>query len=201
MLEPLDRFRRDSTLFQFTEKRLPNFIDLEHLLIRIDEQLDFAKLVAPLESRYCRDQGRPAIHPEVMVRALLICSLYNIASFRRLCPAISESIVFRWFCFLTIDDPVLDHSTISYFIKGIGREGFAEILHGLNQELFRLGLLSAEMHTDSSLVRANMSSHRLSHSGLTEGEFQDQAVEENGLFAVAQYGGSGGTKKAEVRFF
>ena len=30
-----------------------------------------------------------------MVRALLICSLYNIASFRRLCSAISETIVFR----------------------------------------------------------------------------------------------------------
>ena len=95
MLEPLGRFPRDSTLFQFTEKRLRDFIDPEHLLIRIDEQLDFAKLVARLENRYCRDQGRPAIHPEVVVRALLICSLYNIASFRRLSSAISESIVFH----------------------------------------------------------------------------------------------------------
>ena len=88
MLEPLDRCRRDSTLFQFTNRQLRDFIDPEHLLIRIDGQLDFAKLVAPLESRYCRDYGRPAIHPEVMVRALLICSLCNIASFRRLSPRI-----------------------------------------------------------------------------------------------------------------
>jgi transposase len=51
----------------------------------VDERLDFAKLVAALEERYCPDFGRPAIHPEVIVRALLICSLYNIASFRRLC--------------------------------------------------------------------------------------------------------------------
>ena len=71
MLEPLDRYRRDSTLFQFTDRRLRDFIDPEHLLIRIDEQLDFAKLVAPLEQRYCRDHGPPAIHPEAMVRALL----------------------------------------------------------------------------------------------------------------------------------
>ena len=85
MLEPLDRCRRDSTLFQFTSKRLRDFIDPNHLLIQIDEQLDFAKLVAPLEKRYCPDFGRPAIHPEVMVRALLICSLYNIAYCRRRC--------------------------------------------------------------------------------------------------------------------
>ena len=91
MLEPLDRERRDSTLFQFTDRSLRDFIDPEQLLIKIDEQLDLAKLVAPLEHHYCRDHGRPAIHPEVMVRALLICSLYNITSFRRLCSAISES--------------------------------------------------------------------------------------------------------------
>ena len=82
MLETLDRCRRDSTLFQFTSKRLRDFIDPNHLLIMIDEQLNFAKLVAPLEQRYCPDFGRPAIHPEVMVRALLVCSLYNIVSFR-----------------------------------------------------------------------------------------------------------------------
>ena len=69
MLEPLDRYRRDSTLFQFTDRSLRDFIDPEHLLIQIDEQLDLAKLVAPLEHHYCRDHGRPAIHPEVMVRA------------------------------------------------------------------------------------------------------------------------------------
>ena len=49
MLEPLDHYRRDSTLFQFTNRGLRDFIDPNHLLIQIDEQLDFTKLVAPLE--------------------------------------------------------------------------------------------------------------------------------------------------------
>ena len=84
-----------SSLFQFTTKKLRDFIDPNHLVIQIDEQLDFAKLVAPLEERYCPDFGRPAIHPEVMVRALLIGSLYNIASFRRLCSVISENLAYR----------------------------------------------------------------------------------------------------------
>lgn len=55
--EALDRHRRDSTLFQFTSRRLLAFIDRDHLLIRIDEQFDFVRLVALLEDRYCRDQG------------------------------------------------------------------------------------------------------------------------------------------------
>lgn len=49
MLDPLDRHSRDSTLFQFTAKRLRDFIDPNHLLIQIDEQFDFEKLVEPLE--------------------------------------------------------------------------------------------------------------------------------------------------------
>ena len=44
MLELLDRCRTDSTLFQFTTKQLRDFIDPNHLLIQIDEELDFAKL-------------------------------------------------------------------------------------------------------------------------------------------------------------
>ena len=108
MLQPLDRSRRDSTLLQFTSKRLRDSIDPNNLLIQIDEQLDLAKFVAPLEKRYCPDFGRPAIHPETMVRTFLICSIYNIAAFRRLGSALSGNIAYRWSCFLTIDDPVFD---------------------------------------------------------------------------------------------
>ena len=92
MLEPLDCFRRDSTLFQLTckqRKQLRDFIDPVHLLTQIDEQLDSTRPVPPLKEWYCPDFGRPAIHPEVKVRALLICSLCNIASLRRLCSAVS----------------------------------------------------------------------------------------------------------------
>ena len=100
------------------------------------------------------------------MRALLVCSLYNIASFRRLCSAISENIAYRWFCFLTIDDPVFDHSSISRFIDRIGRDGFAAIFGGLNDELLRMGLLSPEMYVDSSLVKASVNSYNLLVSGL-----------------------------------
>ena len=126
-----------------------------------------------------------------MVRALLICSLYNISSFRRLSSAIGENLADRWFCFLTIDDPVFDHSTISYFIDRIGSEGFSAIFaifHGLNEEFLRLGLLSPEMYADSSLLKSNVNSHHLSRSGLTVAEFEERAIEENGPFTQSWSG-------------
>ncbi len=80
MLKPFDRCRRESTLFQFTTRRLRDFIDPDHLLIQIDGQFDFGKLAAPLEERYCPDNGRPAVHPEDMIRALLISSFRRLSS-------------------------------------------------------------------------------------------------------------------------
>ncbi len=77
MLEPLDRCRRDSTLLRFTSRRLRDFIVPNHLLIQIDEELDFAKLVAPWRSGIAPTSAAPPS----MVRALLICSVYNIAFF------------------------------------------------------------------------------------------------------------------------
>ena len=59
MLKPLDRCCRNFTLFQFTTRRLKDFIDPDHLLIRIDEQFDFARLVAPLEDRTVRTTADP----------------------------------------------------------------------------------------------------------------------------------------------
>ena len=62
-LQPLDRFSGDSTLFQFTNRGLRDFIDPKHLLIQIDEQFDFLKFAEPVEDHHCRHSGRPAIHP------------------------------------------------------------------------------------------------------------------------------------------
>ena len=59
MLDSLDRHSRDSTLFQFTTKRLRDFIDPKHLLIQIDEQFDFQKLVEAAR-RLLLSRQRPA---------------------------------------------------------------------------------------------------------------------------------------------
>ena len=80
---------------------------------------------------------------------------------------------------------VFDHPTISCFIERVGREA---IFHGLNDELFRLGLLSPEMYADSSLVKANVNRHQLSRSGLAVEEFRERAIEEKGLFVLNDSG-------------
>lgn len=107
-----------------------------------------------------------------------------------MCSAISENQAYRWFCFLTIDDPVFDHSTINDFIGQVGRKVFATIFLGLNEELLRIRLLSPEMYAGTSLIRGNVSSFGLVSGGMTLAEFEELGVEENGPFVLAETGGN-----------
>ncbi len=97
---------------------------------------------------------------------------------------------------------MFDHSTISHFINGIGREGFQAIFDGQNQDLLRMGLMSLEMYVDSSLVKADVSGYGLAPSGLTVAEFKEQAIEENGLFKLTDTTvDDEGVEHEEVRYF
>ncbi|MCL6451437.1 MAG: transposase, partial [Acetobacteraceae bacterium] len=69
----------------------------------------------PLHEAYVPDQGRPAIPPETLVRALVLGYLYRIPSFRKLCTAIQENLAFRWFLYLGLEDEVFDPSFSSPF--------------------------------------------------------------------------------------
>ena len=53
-----------------------------------------------------------------------------------------------------------------------------------------MGLLSREVYAGSGLVKANVSSYRLSPSGLPVAgcHFQERAVEENRLFVLGEAG-------------
>lgn len=97
---------------------------------------------------------------------------------------------------------MFDPSSITHFIDRIGREASAAIFDGLTAVLLRLGLLSPEMYMDSSVVKANVSEYGLAPSGMTEAGFNEQAVEVNGLYAIAQtaFDGDGVERKA-VRYF
>ena len=202
MLEPLDRCRRYSTLFQFTNRQLRDYIDPNPLLIRIDEELDFTRLVAPLQERCCPDFGWPAIHPESVMRSLLVCSIYNIASFQRLCSAISENLPYRWFGFLTIYHPVFNHSAVSHFLNRIGWQVFPEVFDSLHSELLRIGLPSPDLCGDSSIVKANVNSYGLSRSGLTVEEFRKLTIETKGLFILSgKATDEAGVGQDEVRFY
>jgi transposase len=157
MLRPIDRTRRDGPLYPGASRTLRDFIAPTHLLVRIDAAFDFTALARDLEGRYHPTTGRPPIHPEIVLRALLVRSLYGVPSNRQLCDRLSENLAWRWFCHLTLEDAVFDHSTLSYFLSRVGAAGLQGVLEQLNAGLAEAGLLSGRAYVDASLIAADVS--------------------------------------------
>jgi transposase len=57
--------------------------------------------------------GRPSIDPELMIRMLIIGYVFAIRSERALCRDVQVNFAYRWFCGLSIEDKVPDHSAFS----------------------------------------------------------------------------------------
>ena len=57
--------------------------------------------------------GRPSIDPVLMIRMLIIGYVFAIRSERALCREVQVNLAYRWFCGLSIEDKVPDHSAFS----------------------------------------------------------------------------------------
>src|ERR1700678_1093208 len=89
---------------------LEQMIPRDHMLRRIRQAIDFTfidRLTEPLYS----GTGRPSVPPQVLVRMMLVGYLYGITSERRLCQEVHLNLAYRWFCGLSLEDKVPDHST------------------------------------------------------------------------------------------
>jgi transposase len=186
VLKPIDRSRRDGPLYPGSTKTLRDFIDPKHLLRRIDANFDFAALVEFLQAQYDPWIGRPAIHPEVLIRALVLMVVYQVPSERQVCERIAENLAWRWFCQLTLEDPVFDHSTISVFRDRLGSQRFQDLLTRLNEELERRELLSSRTYVDSTPIEANVRLANLESTDLSPAEFAQRATAEDDVFVVRE---------------
>ena len=57
--------------------------------------------------------GRPSIDPVLMIRMLVVGYAFAIRSERMLCREVQVNLAYRWFCGLSIEDKVPDHSVFS----------------------------------------------------------------------------------------
>lgn len=104
----MGRLERSEPLF--CAARLEGLVPADHLLQRIDLELDLGLLVDELRPHYAAT-GRPSIDPELTLRMLLVGYLYGIRSERRLVEEVRLNLAYRWFCGLALDGAVPDAST------------------------------------------------------------------------------------------
>jgi transposase len=141
---------------------LEDHVPPDHLLRGIDRFLDLSGLHDHLAPYYSHT-GRPSIDPELMIRMLIIGYSYGIRSERRLCEEVQLNLAYRWFCGLSIEDAVPDHSTFSKNRHGRFREAeaFRFVFEQVLDRCMSEGLVGGEgFAVDASLVRADASPRR-----------------------------------------
>ena len=91
---------------------LDEVVPADHVVRRIDAVLDLGWIHKELAPFY-GNTGRPSIDPELMIRMLLVGYVFAIRSERRICAEVQVNLAYRWFCRLSIEDKIPDHSVFS----------------------------------------------------------------------------------------
>lgn len=146
----------------FYSFNLEDVVPEDHLLRSIDRFLDFSDLREHLAPYYSHT-GRPSVDPELMIRMLLIGYCLGIRSERQLCEEVRLNLAYRWFCRLSIEDQVPDHSTFSKNRHGRFREAeaFRFVFEDVLKRCIEAGLVGGEgFAVDASVVKADASRQR-----------------------------------------
>jgi transposase len=157
----MGRVEKDQGQF-FYAFDLEDHIPKDHLLRSIDHFLDLSGLHDHLAPYYSHT-GRPSIDPELMMRMLIVGYCYGIRSERQLCEEVKLNLAYRWFCRLSIEDTVPEHSTFSKNRHGRFRDAdaFRFVFEQVLERCIAEGLVGGEgFAIDASIVKADASRRR-----------------------------------------
>jgi len=157
----------------------------DHLVRRIAAVLDLSWVHSELAPHYSHT-GRPSIDPVLMIRMLIVGYVFAIRSERALCREVQVNLAYRWFCGLSIEDKLPDHSAFSrarnerFCDSDIFRRVFERIVGAC----IAAGLVGGEgFAVDASLIAADANKHR----SIPGGEWNRVIEHEQASRAVKEY--------------
>jgi transposase len=157
----MGRLKRDQEQLFYSfclEEAVPD----DHLVRAISAVLDLSWVHGELASYYS-PLGRPSIDPTLMIRMLIVGYVFAIRSERALCREVQVNLAYRWFCGLSIEDRLPDHSAFSrarnerFRDSGIFRSVFERVV----EACIAAGLVGGEgFAVDASLIAADANKQR-----------------------------------------
>jgi transposase len=157
----MGRLNRDQRQLFYSFK-LDEAVPDDHPVREIAAVLDLSWVHAEL-APYYPQLGRPSIDPVLMIRMLIIGYVFAIRSERALCREVRVNLAYRWFCGLSIEDKIPDHSAFSrarndrFRNSGIFRNVFERVVGAC----IAAGLVGGEgFAVDASLIMADANKQR-----------------------------------------
>src|SRR2546423_3535147 len=146
----------------FYSFRLDQAVPQDHPVRKIAAVLDLSWVHSELAPFYPK-MGRPSIDPELMIRMLIIGYVFAIRSERAICREMRVNLAYRWFCGLSIEDKIPDHSAFSRARHERFRDSdiFRRVFERVVEACIAAGLVGGEgFAVDASLIVADANKQR-----------------------------------------
>src|SRR5260221_8626157 len=157
----MGRLSHDQEQF-FYSFRLGEAVPDDHPVREIAAVLDLSWVHSELAPYYSR-LGRPSIDPVLMIRMLIVGYVFAIRSERGLCRDVRVNLAYRWFCGVSIEDKIPDHSAFSRARNERFRDSdiFRRVFEHVVETCIAAGLVGGEgFAVDASLIVADANKQR-----------------------------------------
>ena len=157
----MGRLKHDQEQFLYSF-RLDEAVPADHPVRRIAAVLDLSWVYSEL-APYYPPIGRPSIDPVLMIRMLIVGYAFGIRSERVLCRELAVNLAYRWFCGLSIEDKIPDHSAFSRARHERFRESdlLRQVFERVVETCIAAGLVGGEgFAVDASLIVADANKQR-----------------------------------------
>ena len=136
---------------------LDEVVPVDHMVREIDRVLDLSWVRRELAPYYSAT-GRPSIDPVLLIRMLVLGYIFAIRSERALCREVQVNLAYRWFCSLSIEDRIPDHSVFTRARNERFRDGhvFRRVFERVVTTCMLAGLVGGKgFAVDASLIAAD----------------------------------------------
>jgi transposase len=159
---------------------LDSFVAADHFLRQIDRVLDLSFVRELTAACYADGKGRPSIDPEVFFRMQLVAYFNGITKDRRLCEEVRYHLAYRWFCRLSLEEDVPDHSSLTRIRDRLGEQVFEAVFRRIVAQCQEKGLVKehCRVMTDATLIAADASLNSLVHNDPEEAKREEAAQHE-----------------------
>jgi transposase len=134
----------------------------DHQVRAIATVLDLSWVYGELSPHYPA-LGRPSVDPVLMIRMLILGYAFGLRSERLLCREVRVNLAYRWFCGLSIEDKIPDHSVFSRARNERFRDNdiFRRVFERVVEACISAGLVGGkEFAVDASLIAADANKQR-----------------------------------------
>jgi transposase len=148
---------------------LEELVPADDRLRKLNRVLDLAFVHEAVRDRYCQDNGRGSIDPEVAIRLFLLQAIEGIRSTRELMRQVHANLTYRWFIGYGIMEKVPDHSTLSKALERLGDALFNELFERSIAQCRASGLVDGEvLHLDATVIRADLARDQVGRPGCAD---------------------------------